>query len=251
MRGLSPLLISTFLVVTSCIPEVDSPPTTPQRHDTITTGVKTSTTRESGSSTIATAETTTPLEGGPIDFGPKYGDILAVIGVSHDDALNLRSLPGPDHEILEAIAPLSQDLIAQGETWELPGAFWLKVDSGGTIGWVHMGFVAYLGDTSDATAFVVDDLNGYPVGDTMENLGQSVAEVFASVDPRSDVVIVASPTTGDLGEVTLDVIGLGDDATIGVRLHVFGEPTSEGFVLKAVELTDLCGRGVTTEGLCV
>lgn len=60
-----------------------------------------------------------------------------------------------------------------------------------------------------------------------------------------------APTMGDLGEVTYDVIGLGDDATLGYRLHVFGQAVSDGISLHSVERTALCTRGVTTDGLCV
>ena len=68
---------------------------------------------------------------------------------------------------------------------------------------------------------------------------------------RSEMVI--PPTVGDLGEVTFDVIGLLDDAQLGWRLHIFGQPTEggEGFSLKSVEGTALCGRGVTDDGLCI
>lgn len=56
----------------------------------------------------------------------------------------------------------------------------------------------------------------------------------------------------DLGEVTYDVMVLGDDALCGVRLHVFGQPSAsgEGFVLENVEQTLLCGRALA-DGLCV
>jgi hypothetical protein len=65
--------------------------------------------------------------------------------------------------------------------------------------------------------------------------------------------MVIPPTVGDLGEVTFDVVGLLDDAQLGWRLHIFGQPTEggEGFSLKSVEATALCGRGVTEDGLCV
>ena len=69
-------------------------------------------------------------------------------------------------------------------------------------------------------------------------------------DPPSDIVIVVAPTVGDLGTVTYDVVGLGDDSVRGLRLLVFGEPVSDGFSLKSVERTLLCGRGLF-EGLCV
>jgi hypothetical protein len=53
--------------------------------------------------------------------------------------------------------------------------------------------------------------------------------------------------------VTYDVVGLGDDAVFGFRLHIFGEPTENGeaFSLKSVEATSLCGRAVTADGVCV
>jgi hypothetical protein len=63
--------------------------------------------------------------------------------------------------------------------------------------------------------------------------------------------MTVEPAVGDLGEVTYDVIGLGDDAVFGFRLHVFGQPGAGGdFSLKSVERTILCGRGVS-DGLCV
>ena len=65
--------------------------------------------------------------------------------------------------------------------------------------------------------------------------------------------MVVAPAVGDLGEVTYDVIGLGDDSIGGWRLHVFGTPSAsgEGFLLKTLEATTLCTRGVTTDGLCI
>jgi hypothetical protein len=60
-----------------------------------------------------------------------------------------------------------------------------------------------------------------------------------------------APSVGDLGEVTYDVIGLGDDAVRGLRLHVFGQPIDEGFSLKTVEMTALCGRGADDDGGCI
>ena len=56
---------------------------------------------------------------------------------------------------------------------------------------------------------------------------------------------------GDLGEVTYDVIGFPDDSVTGVRLHVFGEPSGNGFVLRTVESTTLCARGATGGRLCL
>jgi len=87
----------------------------------------------------------------------------------------------------------------------------------------------------------------------MVSLGLAVARTRASTDPRSDIVVVARPTSGDLGEVVIDVIGLGDDSVVGLRLRVFGQPidTDAGFELRSVEETVLCGRGVSSDGICV
>lgn len=207
---------------------------------------------ETRETTTDTADTsTTSLLGGPIDFGPQSGEVLAVVGVSHDDSLNLRVGPGPSQQVLATIDPTYANLLAQGETWDTSEAFWIKVDYEGISGWVHFSFVAYLGVTEDATASVVADLGGYPVADTMEGLGLLIVGVFESLDPQSRVVMTTAPSLGDLGEVTYDVIGLGDDAVYGVRLHVFGELNTDGFALQAVEITSLCGRGVTDDELCV
>ena len=84
-------------------------------------------------------------------------------------------------------------------------------------------------------------------------MGLIVAEAVASTDPPSRIRMSAAPTTGDVHEVTYDVVDLGDDALFGVRVHVFYVPTEDGesFVLKSVERTLLCGRGLSAGGICV
>jgi hypothetical protein len=178
--------------------------------------------------------------------------VLGVIGVAHDDVLNLRAAPGASQPILERIPPLYESLIALGHTRDLGQAFWIEVDYDGTEGWVNLRYVAFLGATTDETASIIDNLGETPAARTMAQLGLTVAESLASpADPKSEIVLTAAPTTGDLGEVTYDVVGLGDDAVRGVRVHVFGQPQGEEFVLKTVEMTTLCGRGVTDDGFCI
>lgn len=234
---------------------------------TTTTSINTSTTPpgattlpEPPTTTIDSDSTTTPgsnttsapgLHGEPIDFGPASGDTLAVIGVAHDDALNLRSAPGVDHDIVDEIPPLHSNLRAIGETRQLPSAIWIAVEYEGTGGWVNLQYIGYLGDTHDATAEIIEDLGGRPTAETMIDLGSVVAESLASDEPPSDLVVTVAPSVGDLGEVTYDVIGLGDDSVRGLRVHVFGQPVDGGFSLSNVEITALCGRGVDDGGLCV
>ena len=91
------------------------------------------------------------------------------------------------------------------------------------------------------------------MAETVVDLGTLVADSFASVDPDSRIVQTTAPSVGDLGEITYDVIGLGDDAQVGWRVHVFGAEgeSGESFGLMSAEVTALCGRGVTDDGLCV
>lgn len=197
--------------------------------------------------------TGTTLPGEPFDIGPREGDVVAVIGVAHDDALNVRALPGNGEATVTSLPPTTDDVVSLGRSRLLPGSIWLEVRVGGVTGWVNSSFVAYLGGVDDVTSSVVAAAGGIPVAETMLDLGLLAADTMASEDPPSRIVMTVAPTVTDLGEVTYDVIGLGDDAVRGVRLHVFGEPMpgGEGFSLKSVESTVLCGRGVTADGLCI
>lgn len=215
---------------------------------TTTTAPATTTTTQSTTTTVA-ASTTTTIAGDPIEIGPVAGDVLMVIGVRYDDVLNLRT--GPGQAIRDEIPPTYNNLVALGETRQLPQSLWIEVDYEGTHGWVHLGYVGYEGATDDRTSAVVDELGEIPIADSVAELGELVAGVFASEDPESDIVQVTPVTSGDLHEVTFDVIGLGDDSVRGIRLHVFAEEVGEGFSLKSVEATAICGRGVADEGLCV
>lgn len=254
------VVVLAVIAITACGSGDQGEPTTSLAATTTTTTATTSTTISSaptvtGVSTTTQADTTTTgaggLPGDPIDFGPAAGDVLAVIGVAHDDVLNLRAATGADREILAGIPPLYSDLVALGRTRELPGSFWIEVEYQGTSGWVNLSFVGYLGDTFDATSAIVDELGDLPSAPTMLELGESVAGVLGSEEPPSELVVSVAATDGDPGEVTVDVIGLGDDAVRGLRAHVFGSPDSGGYVLDTVEVTSLCGRGVTDDGACI
>jgi hypothetical protein len=228
--------------------------TTTRPQATTSTAVASTTVTEVPTTTEATTTTSTGtggLPGEPIDFGPAAGDVLAVIGVAHDDVLNLRSAPGADQEILAGIPPLHSGLIALGHTREMPRSFWIEVEYSGGTGWVNMSFVGYLGDTFDATSAIVDELGGLPSAATMLELGEIVARTLASDEPPSQLVVTVAPTDGDPGEATFDVIGLGDDAVRGLRAHVFGSQDSGGYVLDTVEVTSLCGRGASDDGACI
>lgn len=249
MRHQTTLVVTALgLVVAAC--GVDSGVS-----DTSTTAVDaaTATTEATIATTTTTGSTTTTaMRGDPVDLVPPAGAELGVVGVAHDDVLNLRAAPGADQGVVDEIPPTYDGLVAEGETRSLP-AFWTKVDYEGSKGWVNMRYLAYLGTTDDMTSQVISEMGGRPEAATMTELGRMVAEALASEDPPSDIVEVVEASVGDLGEVTFDVVGLGDDSVRGLRLHVFGEPSDGGFTLRTVEWTVLCdpSRGVDADGSCV
>lgn len=193
------------------------------------------------------------LAGTPTEYFFAGGDVLGVVGVAADDVLNVRAAPGVQAEIVATLDPLADDVIATGAARELARSIWAEIEANGVTGWANVAFLAYPGATDDVTSEVIADLGETPAAETMLDLGQTVAETRASTDPPSAITVVEGPTVGDLGEITIDVIGLGDDAAVGLRLHVFGQPdeSGDGFNLKSVEETALCGRGVTDDGACV
>jgi hypothetical protein len=87
---------------------------------------------------------------------------------------------------------------------------------------------------------------------TMEQLAAAVADSRATGDQTTEVVVVREPSSGDPSEVTVDVLGPGDDALAGERLRVIGrrEPGATRFTLVAVSSLPLCARGVTPQGAC-
>ncbi len=247
MRRSLAVVVALGLLVAACggTTSPDDPTTTsPGQAETTTT------TSAPDETTTTESPTTSTLPGEPIDFGPRAGDRLIVVGVAHDDVLNLRAGPGVGQEILAELAPTADDVVARGATRQLDRSLWIEVRADGTTGWVSLAFVGYEGITDDATAATIDELGGRITADSMSELGALVAIAWASQDPASDVVEVVDATVGDLGEVTYDVIGLGDDSVLGFRLAVFGEPVDGGFSLRTVERTTICGRGVDADGLC-
>jgi hypothetical protein len=225
--------------------------TTPTTVATTTTAAGTTITGAETTTTTTSAETTTSstLAGTPIDFFPQTGDELTVVGVAHDDALNVRIGPGIFNTILDTLDPTGSTT-ATGNARDLGLAIWVEHHTGDALGWSNFVFLAFAGATDDATAEVVGLLGEVPTAESMEALGLIVARSLASEEPPSFIVMSVAPTVGDLGEVTFDVIGLGDDAVYGYRLHVFGEPVTDGFSLHTVERTFLCSRGVDIDELC-
>jgi hypothetical protein len=240
------VLVVAALLLTGCGDDGSAEP-----NGTTTTTVPAATT------TTGSPTTTVPagdLPGERVEIFPYQGAELAVVGVEADDTLNVRAGPGVQFAVLFELPPLATDITATGHNRSLQGAgFWSEITVDGRTGWANTAFLSHLGATDDITTQIAPTPADRPSAPTMLALGTIVAQRRASDDPPSRIVVVDGPSVGDLGEITMDVIGLGDDAVGGERLHIFAEPTQGGgpFRLRTVEATVLCTRGVTGGGLCV
>lgn len=246
-------LFVTFALVTAC--GYDDDTTTADTSTTSTTADDTTTSTSSSSSSSTTA-TVAPgdLPGERIEIFPYEDASLGVVGVAADDVLNVRSGSGVDFDVIAELDPLATGVIATGHNRSLDGeGFWSEIVVDGETGWANVAFLSHLGQVADITTEIAPTPADRPTAETMLQLGRRVAEGRASDEPESDVVVVDGPTVGDLGEITVDVIGLGDDAVGGERLHIFGQPDpgGESFTLRTVERTLLCTRGVSEDGLCL
>ena len=174
----------------------------------------------------------------------RQGDELAVIGVAHDDVLNLRSGPGTNQRIVARLAP-TDSVFATGKARTLSRSIWYEVSTrGGTKGWVSARYLAIPGSVDDVTAAYLAD-HPRRAAATMTELGALVASDFLPAEQGSYIVMSVGPTVGDLGEVTYDVVGLADDSVRSLRLHIFAEPhdSGDGFVLRTIEAQTFCIRG--------
>jgi hypothetical protein len=188
------------------------------------------------------------LPGEVWESGPAEGDELAVVGVQADDLLDLRAGPGVDFPALGELEPLGSGE-ATGRNRMVDDTAWVELTGAGTTGWVNLRYLAYLGDVTDITS----ELGELPDGTDLEELGRAVAEQRQGDLPDDvvpEVVVVDGPHLGDLGEVTVDVIGFADDSVLGSRLHVFAQLDGTTFSVRSVEQTLLCARGVS-DGVCV
>jgi hypothetical protein len=195
-----------------------------------------------------------PLPGERVETFPYEGAQLAVVGVAADDTLNVRSGPGTEFDVVFDLDPMAMNATATGHNRSVGEAgFWSEIAVDGQTGWANTAHLLQPGQVSDITAALFPTPADRPKAKTMLELGQTVARLRASDDPESDIVVVDQPTVDDLGEITVDIIGLGDDSLGGERLKIFAEPGPDGesFTVRTVEATTFCSRGVTDDRLCV
>lgn len=247
---------TTSAPATTAGPSTTGAPTTtaaPETTSTSTSAPPTTATTAAPTTTAASATTDDgELAGEPIELFARPGQEWSVVGVDRDDVLNVRRGPGTDEQVIATLAPDAADVVTTGAARSLPSSIWYEVEVDGGTGWVNSFFLALPGVVDDITSQVVEDLGGIPTAETLVELGELVAGTRASTDVESRIVVSVAPSVGDLGEITMDVLGFADDAAAGERLHVFAQEDESGelFGLRSVEATILCFRGVSEGGLC-
>ncbi len=186
------------------------------------------------------------------------GDIFAVVGMDYQDldtggTLPVLNAPASGDPALHQLANDREDIVTTGLACLLEtSGLWYEITADGVTGWVDAYNLGYLGRTDDPTAEIVADLGSIPFGSVISVIGDVVTH-FASVEPPTVVTRQGEYTFGDLIEGTIDLIGFGDDAVKGWRLHFFllEDEDSSNVGLMTVERTSICLRDVTDDGLCV
>ena len=194
------------------------------------------------------------LPGERQDIYPHEGAKLAVVGVAADDTLKVRSGPGTGFGVVFELRPTAMNATATGHNRSVPDAgWWSEITVEGRTGWANTAFLLQPGQVDDITAALFPTPAERPTAKTMAELGRTVARVRAGDNPEAKIIIVDGPRAGDVSEISVDIIGLGDDSVGGERLHIFAEPGSDrrSFTVRSVEATTFCSRGVTPDRLCV
>ncbi|MDH3683695.1 MAG: hypothetical protein OEV40_27555 [Acidimicrobiia bacterium] len=201
------------------------------------------------------------LPGEPFDIGPPAGSALDVVGVRYDDVLNFRTMPNPSAPIVDTVAPEASTavIVSSGGGRLLTSSAWWEVTVDGQSAWANLRFLGMLGATDDILAELVAGLASTSAP-TVDELIDAIAD--ARADGPEPLVELVTPVEGldaDGAQVTIDVLGIGDDAVKGERLVltfdlVFVDPDAAELEVEAYELVDaqrtvICGRGLTGQ-LC-
>lgn len=235
--------------------------------------------------TAEPAATTTPdteLPGTPATFGPAAGTQLGVIGVAHDDWLNVRDVPNGevvatltlqlspqspaesallvrDAEAEAAFARIGvAGVTATGRSRDLATSTWHEIQAGPIIGWASSNYLAPLVPETalDITAQVTADIDGAATADTFTALVERIVATVASDEPASRVRTVAPPGAFEaVVDIAVDVVGQPDDSIRGYRLLISAD--AAGDVAAAVTDGDIATdagpymlRSVSATPLC-
>ena len=211
--------------------------------------------------TPAPTATTVPeaeLPGTPAAFGPAAGTRLGVIGVSHDDWLNVRDVPNgevvasltlqlsPQSPSESAVLVRDADaeaafarigvaaVTATGRTRNLATSTWHEIQAGPITGWASSNYLAPLSPDArlDITDQVTAGIGGTKTAETFTALVDRIVATIASDEPPSRVRTVFAPDAlGELLEVVIDIVGQPDDSVRGYRLLIVAEMAADASAL--------------------
>lgn len=92
------------------------------------------------------SEVGTALPGEPYDHRHvDEGDVLGVVGVEHDDVLDVRAGPTVDAAIVTTAAPTEHGLVSTGRTRVVDDRFRHEVTVRDVTGWVSWRYVSFIG----------------------------------------------------------------------------------------------------------
>lgn len=218
----------------------------------VSTSTEVTTTTAPAVATTSGAPAVHGLPGEQVEIYPHPDAELAVVGVSADDLLNVRAGPGTQFPVVFTLEPLAEGAVATGHNRLVAGTeMWVELRWNASTGWARSTFLLQPGQVTDVTSRLYPDPASRPSAEDLADLAETVGRSAGAQEPPPRITIVDGPHVGDLGEVTVDVVGLADDSVGGVRLKIFAHRAADGFVLRAVEETLLCSRGVTDGGLCL
>jgi hypothetical protein len=131
--GTSPETTDGPVSSTSTDPVVTSTTSSPS---TTSTTLGPSTTIDPGGGTPSTSTSTSTI---PSEFvaGPVPGSKWAVVGVTYDDRLNVRSTAGVGGSIVASFEPTMSDVTATGDALLVGDGVWWAITAGMVEGWVN------------------------------------------------------------------------------------------------------------------
>jgi uncharacterized protein YraI len=194
-------------------------------------------TTDSSSETSPTSKNSTSLSQSP---GVARTSRWAVVGVRHDDKLNVRRQPRASAPAVARLAPLATGVKVLTKT----SGPWRQVRVKGRTGWAHGRYLAQLGKAVE----VSDEGRDVGIAPTGLRLARKVAarQAEGGDGPLTGPVLVAREGR----TYTLDVLGYADDSVVGERFVVTVEPGEAGFQVRTLRATPMCARGVDRAGLC-
>lgn len=182
---------------------------------------------------------------------PEVAAETVFVGISIDDVVEVRALPGLDQPLAGDVSP-GTAVEPMGQVFETEdGLVWWQVRAGTIQGWIQPS-IAYRGPAVDMTDDVLADLDAAVTFGSAEDASAEIAQMMAEAEGASRVVVVNKTEIEGTGSTTIttDLLGLQDDSVLGYRV-IIAAAGSSGWRPASVIRAPLCARGVTPDGLCL